>query len=166
MAKLRVGFVGAGGIARGAHLPAYQALSNECEVVAAADVAPRESSSCAAAQRTAEANLIASEAILQNLSNEATLAVQTALIELERTAESIKACEEALTAATARLRAAEVKYSEGLGILIEVTSARQDLTSAEADLVRARFDYQTAVIALQREMGTLPIPDEDAEVRP
>ncbi|MCE5240569.1 Gfo/Idh/MocA family oxidoreductase [bacterium] len=41
MAKLRVGFVGAGGIARGAHLPAYQALSNECEVVAAADVAPQ-----------------------------------------------------------------------------------------------------------------------------
>ena len=40
MSKLRVGFVGAGGIARGAHLPAYQALSDQCEVVAAADVAP------------------------------------------------------------------------------------------------------------------------------
>ena len=115
----------------------------------------------AAAQRTAEANLTASEASLQNLSNEAALAVQTALIELERTTESIKACEEALTAATARLKAAEVKYSEGLGILIEVTSARQDLTGAEADLVRARFDYQTAVIALQREMGTLPLPEAE-----
>ncbi|MBU0607150.1 MAG: Gfo/Idh/MocA family oxidoreductase, partial [Armatimonadetes bacterium] len=39
MAKLKVGFVGAGGIARGAHLPAFQALADECEVVAAADVA-------------------------------------------------------------------------------------------------------------------------------
>jgi len=40
MAKLRVGFIGAGGICRGAHLPAYQALKDEVEVVAAADIAP------------------------------------------------------------------------------------------------------------------------------
>jgi len=40
MAKtLRVGFVGAGGIARGAHLPGFQAL-NDVQVVAAADIAP------------------------------------------------------------------------------------------------------------------------------
>ncbi|NSW57225.1 MAG: Gfo/Idh/MocA family oxidoreductase [Armatimonadetes bacterium] len=37
--KLRVGFVGTGGIATGAHLPGYQAL-DAVEVVAAADVSP------------------------------------------------------------------------------------------------------------------------------
>ena len=38
--KLRVGFVGTGGIATGAHLPGYQALDT-VEVVAAADVSPQ-----------------------------------------------------------------------------------------------------------------------------
>lgn len=38
--KLRVGFVGTGGIATGAHLPGYQALDS-VEIVAAADVSPK-----------------------------------------------------------------------------------------------------------------------------
>ena len=41
MVRLRVGFVGAGGIATWAHLPAFQALSDYTEVVAAADIAPQ-----------------------------------------------------------------------------------------------------------------------------
>lgn len=49
MSKLRVGFVGAGGICRGAHLPAFQAVKDEVEVVAAADVAPASLEACAAA---------------------------------------------------------------------------------------------------------------------
>lgn len=38
MAKLKVGFIGAGGIARGGHLPGYQALADDVKVVAATDV--------------------------------------------------------------------------------------------------------------------------------
>ncbi|MEN6401508.1 MAG: TolC family protein, partial [Armatimonadia bacterium] len=86
--------------------------------------------------------------------------------ELERAAESIKATEEAVTAATARLNAAEVKYREGLAILIEVTDARQSLTSAQADAVRARFAYQVAEIGLQRAMATLPLPGEEGVAQP
>lgn len=51
MRKLRVGFVGAGGICRGAHLPAFQALSDECEIVAAADVAQDALDACALAAK-------------------------------------------------------------------------------------------------------------------
>lgn len=40
MAKLRVGFIGAGGIATGAHLPAFLKLEKDVQVVAAADIAP------------------------------------------------------------------------------------------------------------------------------
>jgi outer membrane protein TolC len=128
----------------------------------------------AAAQRAAEAELRRSEAELrrseaelQSLSDQATLEVQSALIELEAATEKIRATEDALTAATARLRGAEVKYREGLGILIEVTQARQALTGAQADNVRARFSYQVARVALQRAMGTLPLPDQVAEeIRP
>ena len=94
------------------------------------------------------------------------LQVESALIEIERTSERIKASEQAVTAATARLHSAEVKYREGLGILVEVTDARQSLTSAEAENVRARFSYQAALIALQRATGTLPLPGVGAEVTP
>ena len=118
--------------------------------------------SSAAAQSTAEANLTTSEADLEALANQATLDVQSALIELSQARERITAGEEALTAATARLRSAEAKYREGLGILIEVTDARQAFSSAEADAVRARFAYQVARIALQRATGTLPLPGAEA----
>jgi predicted dehydrogenase len=49
MAKLRVGFIGSGGICRGAHLPAFQALKDEVEIVAAADIAPAALDACALA---------------------------------------------------------------------------------------------------------------------
>ena len=111
-----------------------------------------------AGQQAAEANLASSEANLQTLTIQALQDVQNALISLETTAERIQASEEAVTASTARLQSAEVKYREGLGILIEVTSARQDLSSAQAEAVRARFAYQVARLDLQRAMGTLPVP--------
>lgn len=119
----------------------------------------------AAGVKAAQANLTGSEADLQNLTNQATLAVQSALIELGRTAERIRASEDALTAATARLQSAEVKYREGLGILLEVTSARQDLSTAQAENVRARFAYQVARLGLQRATATLPLPTTE-EVQP
>ncbi len=116
----------------------------------------------AAAQDAAAANLTSSEADLQALADQVTLEVQSALIGLESAAEKIRATDEAVIAATARLRSAEVKYQEGLGILLEVTDARQALTSAEADAVRARFSYQVGRIALQRAMGVLPLPTGEA----
>ncbi len=39
MTKLRVGLIGAGGIATDVHLPAYKNVSEQVEVVAIADVA-------------------------------------------------------------------------------------------------------------------------------
>jgi len=116
-----------------------------------------------AAYTAARAGLHSSKADLQTLTNQIALEVQTALIELERTVERIKAGDEAVAAARSRLRTAEVKYREGLGILIEVTDARAALTSAEAANVSARFDHQVARIGLQRALGTLSLPDEGAE---
>lgn len=59
MAKLRVGFIGAGGICRGAHLPAFQALPNDVVIAAAADVAPQALEACAAAAGLSPANCYA-----------------------------------------------------------------------------------------------------------
>jgi predicted dehydrogenase len=45
--KLRVGFVGSGGIAQGAHFPGWQALS-DCEIAAVADLNPDTAKAAAA----------------------------------------------------------------------------------------------------------------------
>lgn len=49
MAKLRLGFIGSGGICRGAHLPAFLALKDKVEIVAAADIAQDALDACALA---------------------------------------------------------------------------------------------------------------------
>ena len=45
--RLKVGIIGAGGIARGAHIPGYLKLSDQVEVVAVADVVRRNAEDCA-----------------------------------------------------------------------------------------------------------------------
>ncbi|WP_226671228.1 Gfo/Idh/MocA family protein [Metabacillus litoralis] len=38
MSKLRIGFIGVGGIAQGRHIPAFQTFSDDCEITAVSDV--------------------------------------------------------------------------------------------------------------------------------
>lgn len=108
---------------------------------------------------SAQAALQRAEVEQRQLANQVALDIQSALIEIERTTESLKATEKSVAAAQARLRAAEAKYSKGVGILLEVTDARASLTSAAASRVRAGFDHRVALIALQRSMGVLPLPE-------
>jgi outer membrane protein TolC len=63
-----------------------------------------------------------------------------------------------VAAAQARLAAAEGKYHQGVGILLEVIDARVAVTSALANQVRARYDHQTALVNLQWAIGTLAPP--------
>jgi len=71
----------------------------------------------------------------------------------------MKAAERSVAAARARLRAAEARYRAGVGILLDVTDARAALSSAAANQVRARFDYQVARFTLQRAIGMLSLPE-------
>ncbi len=109
-------------------------------------------------ETSARASVRRSEAALQLLLNQVALEVENALVEIDRTTERMKASEKSVAAAQARLRAAEARYREGVGILLEVTDARAALTSAAASQVRARFDYQVALVALQRATGMLSLP--------
>jgi len=109
---------------------------------------------------SARAAVSRAQADLRRLLNQVGLEVELALIDIERAAERVKATARSVAAADARLRAAESKYREDVGILLEVTDARAAATQAAADQVRARFDHQVALVALQRAMGALPIPDQ------
>jgi outer membrane protein len=111
-----------------------------------------------AAATQARARLKGSQADLESQINQVELEVEQALVELERTQERVQASEVAVAAAEARLAAAEGKYRNAVGILLEVIDARVAVTEAHASRVQARYDYQTALVALERAMGTLAVP--------
>jgi outer membrane protein len=113
-------------------------------------------------ETSARAALRVAEADLRQLGNRLARDIENALIEVERTRERIAATGKSLAAADARHRAAQTKYRRDVGILLEVTDARAALTNAAANEVRARFDHQVAVVALQRATGTLPMPGAEA----
>jgi len=106
----------------------------------------------------ARAGLRRSEADLQRTLNQVGLEVQTALVSVERAWERVGASQKSVAAADARMRAAEGKYQQGVGIFIEVIDARTALTQAQASEVRAQYDYRTALVALDRALGTLRVP--------
>ena len=61
--------------------------------------------------------------------------------------------------ASENLELAEGRYETGVGNVIELTDAQTQRASAEADRVRALYDYQVAVAALEQAIGReLPSP--------
>lgn len=111
-------------------------------------------------ERRAEASLWQARESLRQAELRVGLEVEEALIEVERTTQRIRASEASLAAAAAQLQAARDRYDADKGILLQVTDARAAFTAAAANLVRARFDRQIALIAVRRAMGTLPVPHE------
>ena len=105
--------------------------------------------------QAAQAGVTRSDADLQQTINQVGLDIENTLVEVERTRERLQGTAKSVQAAEARLAAAEGKYKQGVGILLEVIDARVAVTNARASRVRARYDYQTALVALQRAMGTL-----------
>jgi len=115
----------------------------------------------AAQVTSARASRLRAEADLQRTINEAGLDVESALARAERASARITVTARSVAAAEARLRAAEGKYQEGVGILLEVTDARTAYSSALADQIQAEYDYRTALIAVQKALGTLAPPQAE-----
>lgn len=109
-------------------------------------------------QIAAGAGLASAEAGRQRMVNLVALEVESTLVEVERSWQRVAASQKSVAAADARMRAAEGKYQQGVGIFIEVIDARTALTQAQASEVRARYDYRTALVALDRALGTLQVP--------
>jgi outer membrane protein TolC len=129
------------------------------EVAAAVSWPLLDGGATKAAAAQARAQLRQSEADLQGVINQVELEVDLALVEANRTRERVQASAVSVTAAEARLAAAEGKYDNAVGILLEVIDARVAVTDARANQVRSRYDYQTALVALERAMGTLAAPE-------
>jgi len=112
---------------------------------------------------SSRASLVRSEAQFQAALDQVGFEVESALAELERARQRVIATARSVAAAEARLRAAQGKYQQGVGILLEVTDARAALTDALAEQVGAEYDYRTALVGLQRILGTLSPPEASVE---
>jgi outer membrane protein TolC len=105
----------------------------------------------------ARAQLHAAKANLERLEQAIRLGVETAWLSLRQSAESIAAAEAAQTEARVSLDSAEERYAANVGILLEITDAQATATGADVSVVRAHYDYNTALADLEQAMGA-PLP--------
>lgn len=90
------------------------------------------------------------------------LDVRSALTRLETADKALVSALSGQDLAREALRLAQLRYDEGAGILLDVTIAQAELTRAQAAVVTARYQYLSAVAALQRALGT----DDITQARP
>ncbi len=81
--------------------------------------------------------------------------VRTAVREINKNAESIKATVKARELAQERLEAEEMKFKVGRSTSLEVLRAQDNLTTAEGKAVNALVNYQISLGALDAKMGTI-----------
>jgi outer membrane protein TolC len=107
----------------------------------------------------ARANLRGLKADERTLRQQLGLEVRRSLLDVQRASQSIDVSERAAKQAGENLELAEGRYETGVGNVIELSDAQTQRASAEADRVRALYDYQVAVAALEQAIGReLPSP--------
>jgi len=82
------------------------------------------------------------------------LQVRQAMIRLENARAQRTVTKTQVDTATEALRIANLRYENGEGILLDVTTAQQNLTGAKAAQVSADYELLTALAELRRAVGT------------
>ena len=82
------------------------------------------------------------------------LEVRSALTRLLSAREAYDVAVSGLAVATEALRLAQLRFDEGAGILLDVTTAQAESTRAHGAVVTARYQYLSAVAALQKAVGS------------
>jgi outer membrane protein len=107
--------------------------------------------------QSARAALDSARQALQQLQIAVGAEVEVSYLNAAEANNRIDAAETALRAAQVSLDAAETKYTETVGTVIEVTDAEVNLRQAEADRVQAYYDYNMALAALRAAVGQLAV---------
>jgi outer membrane protein TolC len=101
----------------------------------------------------AQASLRNLQAQEDDLRQQVTLEVRQSVLAARRAVESIGVSEQNLRQARENLDLAEGRYAAGVGNIIELTDAQVSLTSAQANNVKALYDYKTAIAELEKAIG-------------
>ena len=89
----------------------------------------------------------------ENLHQQVTLEVNQGLLNLRRAEESIRVNEQTVIQAQENLDLAEGRYAAGVGNIIEVTDSQLAFTLAQANNIKALYDYKTALAELEKAVG-------------
>lgn len=81
------------------------------------------------------------------------LEVRNAITQLETAREAYEVATSGKEVAAEAFRLAQLRYDEGAGILLDVTTAQTELTRAQSAVVTARYQVLSAIAALQRAVG-------------
>ena len=84
------------------------------------------------------------------------LETRTAGLNLHQATERVATAAESVSLAEEALRLANVRYSEGISVMVEVLDAQSALTLARVNFVDAQYDYATSVAQLQKATGSQP----------
>jgi len=90
----------------------------------------------------------------ENLRQQVTLEVRQALLNVRRAEESIRVNEQTVIQARENRDLAEGRYAAGVGNIIEVTDAQLAFTLAQANNIKALYDYKTALAELEKAAGS------------
>jgi TolC family type I secretion outer membrane protein len=102
----------------------------------------------------AQATLRNLQAQEDDLQQQVTLEVRQGLLNLRRAEESIRVNEQTVIQARENLDLAEGRYAAGVGNIIEVTDAQLAFTLAQANNIKALYDYKTALAELEKAVGS------------
>lgn len=103
--------------------------------------------------RAAERDIESAKILLEQIQLGIALEVRSAITRVLSARESYEVALEGETLARESLRLAQLRYDEGVGLLIDVTTAQAEMTRASAAVVNAKYQYLSAYAALQKAVG-------------
>ena len=106
---------------------------------------------------SARSSLRITEENLRSTQLEISAEVERNFLNVTAAAAGITAADAALQSAQVSLGAAQEKYANGVGTVVDVTDAQTKLEQADAAQVKARYDYNTSLAALKAAVGRMDI---------
>lgn len=127
----------------------------EAALLATATYPLFDAGSARAAVKQARTGVEQAELSLELLKQDVAAAVESAWIAREQARRRIAATKTALSAAKENYAAAAESQREGIGTVLDVITAENDLISAETSAVQAIYDFYTGDARLRRALSTI-----------
>lgn len=108
----------------------------------------------------AQADLETARLNLESAQQQIALQVTQALLSVDDGREALAVAEQGETEARERLRIAQVRFTNGVGLGVEVLDAQTTLAAAQTQVVNARYDLQVATATLRAALGLADLPKE------
>ncbi len=116
--------------------------------------------------RQAEAQLAQYEVTLRDTEERTLLQIKQAILSIEDASKEVVAQQANVEEAQEAQRLAELGFSQGVRLQVEVLDAQRALTSAQATYATAVYNHELARLQLEQAIGTLEAPPEGAEEEP